>query len=63
MTMSMTLVLAILIIYVFTFLGFTFYNKQLIDDELTCDKLSSCLVYYITLGLRKGGGIGDSLSQ
>jgi hypothetical protein len=56
-----TFLLSIFLIYISAFLGMTFFNAQLEEEGLICDTLGNCLLYFMTFGLRNGGGIGDSM--
>lgn len=56
-----TFILSIFLIYIAAFIGMTFFNQQLEEEGLICDTLMHCLSYFMTFGLRNGGGIGDSM--
>ena len=63
-----------LIVYVFSWLGFFFFQDFFVYDEILesssgslisegfCYSSVQCYLYYISLGTRSGGGIGDSIS-
>lgn len=58
----LTFILAIFIIYAYSVLTITNYRKYFGSDYPVdiCDTLYSCFLYSINLGLRNGGGLGDS---
>ena len=70
----LVLLLDFLIVYVFMWLGFFFFNNFFVYDEILesssgslisegfCYSSVQCYLYYISLGTRSGGGIGDSIS-
>ena len=52
----------IILIYTYSFLiADEFSNEFDQEDVRPCDNLFMCFIYTINLGLRNGGGIGDSL--
>ena len=63
-----------LIVNVFSWLGFFFFKDFFVSDEILesssgalisegfCYSSVQCYLYYISLGTRSGGGIGDSIS-
>ena len=64
----MTAVFGLIIIYMFSVIGFLILRDDFLvevngDDERSCDSLIMCLVTTLNLGLRNGGGIGDVLKQ
>jgi inositol 1,4,5-triphosphate receptor type 1 len=60
-------ILAVILIYLFTIIGYVFFNNdfllQALDNgaEKVCDSLLTCIVTTLNYGLRNGGGIGDFL--
>ena len=70
----LVLLLDFLIVYVFMWLGFFFFKHFFVYDEILesssgslisegfCYSSVQCYLYYISLGTRSGGGIGDSIS-
>jgi len=58
----LTAVLGILLIYVYTIIGF-FLMKQTFPDgvDINCETLGYCLATIFEYGIRSGGGIGDVL--
>jgi inositol 1,4,5-triphosphate receptor type 1 len=62
-----TSILAIILIYLFTIIGFVFFNEDFLlsvvdnETESACDSLLTCIVTTLNYGLRNGGGIGDFL--
>jgi hypothetical protein len=57
--LAATMFLLFVIIYIFAFLLFQFYQADFLHDE--CDTLGRCFLVSITVGLRNGGGMGDYL--
>jgi len=58
----MTVVLGILIIYVYAVLGFFAVLEGEVHDE-NCDSVFHCFLYAVNQGLRAGGGIGEAIGQ
>lgn len=60
-----TILLLTLTIYIYATIGFYFMNDQLIDDNgnLICADMFECFTNTLNLGLRNGGGIGDSIQS
>ena len=60
--------LSVVIIYVYTILGFNFYRKFFVvedDDppEAVCESMYQCFLFTLDSGVRNGGGIGDALPR
>jgi hypothetical protein len=70
----LVLIFDLLIIYIFMWLGFFFFQDFFVYDEILeassgskisegfCYSSAQCYLYYISLGTRSGGGIGESIS-
>ena len=61
----LTVVLALVIIYIYAIFGFIFFrNKFNIsdnNDDIFCNSMFDCFITVVNYGLRSGGGIGDIL--
>lgn len=64
--MLVTLVLAIFLIYSFSVLNSDYFSASFDEGAVgeidVCKSLSRCVLYVLNMGLRNGGGIGDSAS-
>jgi hypothetical protein len=64
-TLSMTGMLIMIVIYIYTIIGFFNFREMFkdynigIDGEETCTNMVHCLITVTNYGLRNGGGIGD----
>ena len=59
-----TLILLLVIIYVYSLLGFYFLHSRYYQDSSDlCSDAYSCFLISLNLGLRNGGGIADALSS
>lgn len=57
-----TLVLLIVIVYIYSIIGFYFMNDTFVsDDERMCEDTLECFLFTLDLGLRSGGGISDAI--
>uniref|UniRef100_A0A665X738 Inositol 1,4,5-trisphosphate receptor n=1 Tax=Echeneis naucrates TaxID=173247 RepID=A0A665X738_ECHNA len=69
----LTAVLALILVYLFSIVGYIFFKDDFIlecfqieddsDMERTCDSLLMCIVTVLSHGLRSGGGVGDVLRK
>lgn len=60
--LGVTLLLAVFLIYSFSVLNADYYSGHFDNDDIDiCKTLRSCTIYVLNLGLRNGGGIGDSM--
>jgi hypothetical protein len=62
--LALTLMLAIFVIFSYTILVVTFFSDMIkldVEGNAVCAELLSCFFYVLNLGLRNGGGFGDSL--
>uniref|UniRef100_M4AG82 Inositol 1,4,5-trisphosphate receptor n=1 Tax=Xiphophorus maculatus TaxID=8083 RepID=M4AG82_XIPMA len=62
----LTALLALILVYLFSILGFLFLKEDFImevDTERACDTLLMCIVTVLNHGLRNGGGVGDVLRK
>lgn len=61
--LTMTFILAVFMIYAYSILQVDYFRHQFGADypPTMCTTVYSCLLYSLNLGLRNGGGIGDSM--
>jgi len=61
--LMITFILAIFMIYSYSIITADFFRHQFGSDlpQGICDNVYSCFMYSLNLGLRNGGGIGDSM--
>ena len=64
--LALTAMLGLILIYVYSLIGFNFfdyhyYNSGLNNGESLCTSMLQCFISTLDLGLRFGGGIGESL--
>lgn len=64
-----TMILGIIIVYLFTIIGFIYFSRFYIDDinvssvTTYCGSLRECFISNLVTGVRYGGGIGFALEQ
>jgi hypothetical protein len=61
-----TMILLLILIYMYSLIGFYFFNAEYHDPELQenrCQDLIQCYLTHISYGIRSGGGIGDQLPR
>ena len=61
-----TLILLLILIYMYSLIGFFFFNEEYEDSELKenqCQELIQCYLTHISYGIRSGGGIGEHLPR
>jgi len=52
------------VIYIYSIIGFLFYRDHLVIDGLNiCENMLECFVQFVNFGLRNGGGIGDVMTS
>lgn len=61
--LCITFILAVFMIYAYSILQVDYFREQFGADypATMCSTVYSCLMYSLNLGLRNGGGIGDSM--
>ncbi|KAI8621777.1 hypothetical protein BC830DRAFT_1163501 [Chytriomyces sp. MP71] len=61
-SLSKTVILGVIIIYIYSVIGFVFFRHAFDENEgLHCHSLLSCFLTVLSYGLRSGGGIGELL--
>ncbi|KAI9331724.1 hypothetical protein BDR26DRAFT_869940, partial [Obelidium mucronatum] len=61
-SLSKTVILGVIIIYIYSVIGFVWFRHAFSADEgLHCHSLFSCFMTVLSYGLRSGGGIGELL--
>lgn len=61
-----TMLLLLILIYMYSLIGFYFFNEEYQDHNLNenkCQHLIQCYLTHISYGIRSGGGIGDQLPK
>ena len=61
-----TLLLLLIAIFIYSILGFYFFNDLFVDSDTgtaMCTDTFMCFFWTLNLGLRNGGGIGDSIGE
>jgi len=56
-----TALLVVIIVYIYSVIGFFAFNDMYGSDGLECDNMYLCLITTLNYGVRSGGGIGDVL--
>ena len=64
-SLSLTAVLAVIVVYYFTLIGYNFFPEDFVgtDGDGVCDDLLECFTFGLLNGIRSGGGVGDLLPQ
>ena len=58
-SLLLTGLLAVFVIYMFSVIGFLFFQDSFDNPETTCGTLLRCFAHSLFNGIRAGGGIGD----
>ncbi|KAJ3330189.1 hypothetical protein HDU76_006242, partial [Blyttiomyces sp. JEL0837] len=62
-SLSKTVVLGVIIIYIYSVIGFVYFRQSFDPEEgLLCFSLFECFITILSYGLRSGGGIGELLT-
>jgi len=63
-SLLLTALLAFVVIYIYSIIGFLFYrNNLIVEEQNICENMLVCFVQFVNYGLRNGGGIGDIMSS
>eukprot|EP01059_Diplonema_ambulator_P003242 TRINITY_DN1291_c0_g1_i1.p1 TRINITY_DN1291_c0_g1~~TRINITY_DN1291_c0_g1_i1.p1 ORF type:complete len:769 (+),score=239.69 TRINITY_DN1291_c0_g1_i1:1001-3307(+) len=62
-SLLLTGLLAVIVIYVFSVIGFLFFQEDFHRYADTCTSMLQCFVHILFNGIREGGGIGDLMQS